>query len=105
MWYNLAADLIVAIHILYIMVVVVGLGLILIGLRRKWNWIRKPWFRVSHLVAILIVVFEVVFDRNCPLSVWDSQLRSLAGQSGSETTFIDRLLWFILFADAPSVVI
>ena len=101
MWYALAADLIVVIHILYVAYVVVGLGVILIGLRRKWIWVRNPWFRITHLVAILIVVYELMVKANCPLTTWEMQLRGTVGQPTNQTTFMDRLLSFILVADAP----
>jgi hypothetical protein len=101
MWYALAADAIVGIHILYVGYIVAGLVLILVGLRRKWNWVRNPWFRLTHLVAILIVIYEIIVRANCPLTTWEMQLRGVAGQPVNQTTFMDRLLSFILVADAP----
>jgi hypothetical protein len=100
MWHGLAA-LMVVVHILYVAYIVVGLGLIVAGLRRKWNWVRNPWFRFTHLLAILIVVYEIIVKTQCPLTVWEMQLRALAGHAVDQTTFMDRLLSFILFADAP----
>jgi|ERR1041385_4250596 hypothetical protein len=101
MWYALAADAVVVIHILYVAYIVVGLGLIVAGLRRRWNWIRNPWFRSTHLLAILIVVYEIIVKANCPLTTWEMHLRALAGQAVNQSTFMDRLLSFILFANAP----
>ena len=101
MWYALAADAIVGFHILYVAYIVAGLVLILVGLRRKWNWVRNPWFRLPHLVAILIVIYEIIVRANCPLTTWEMQLRGVAGQPVNQTTFMDRLLSFILVADAP----
>jgi hypothetical protein len=101
MWYGLAADLIVVVHILYVAYIVLGVWLIVAGLRRKWNWTRNPWFRFTHLLAILIVVYEIIVKAQCPLTVWEMQLRALAGQAVNQSTFMDRLLSFILFADAP----
>ena len=101
MWYALAADAIVGIHILYVAYIVAGLVLILVGRRRKWNWVRNPWFRLTHLVAILIVIYEIIVRANCPLTTWEMQLRGVAGQPVNQTTFMDRLLSFILVADAP----
>ena len=101
MWYALAADALVGIHILYVAYIVVGLVLILVGLRRKWNWVRNPWFRVTHLLAILIVIYEIIVRANCPLTTWEMQLRAMAGQAVNQATFMDRLLTFILVADAP----
>jgi hypothetical protein len=101
MWYALAADLIVVIHILYVAYIIVGLWLIVAGLRRRWNWTRNPWFRLTHLLAIMIVVYELIVKANCPLTTWEMQFRALAGQAVNQSTFMDRLLSFILFANAP----
>ena len=101
MWYGLAADLMVVVHMLYVAYIVVGLGLIVAGLRRKWNWVRNPWFRLTHLLAILIVMYEIIVKAQCPLTVWEMQLRGLAGQAVNQSTFMDRVLSFILVADAP----
>ena len=101
MWYALAADAIVVIHLLYVAYIVVGLVLIIVGLPRKWNWTRNPWFRVTHLLAILIVVYELIVKANCPLTTWEMQLRGVAGQPLDHSTFMDRLLSFILVANAP----
>ena len=53
MLYALLADLIVAIHIAYVVYVVGGLVVILIGEWRGRKWIRNPWFRDTHLLAIV----------------------------------------------------
>ena len=76
MWYGLAADLVVVVHILYVAYIVIGLWLIVAGLRRGWNWIRNPWFRSTHLLAILIVVYELIVKANCPLTTWEMRLRA-----------------------------
>jgi hypothetical protein len=78
-----------------------GLLLILVGWWRQWNWIRRPWFRFTHLAAILVVVLELIFGTNCPLTVWEVNLRALAGQPVSEATFIGRLLHYLLFVAVP----
>src|SRR5437763_9486221 len=101
MWFTLAADALVVIHILYVAYIVVGLVMILAGLRRRRTWIRNPWFRLTHLVAILIVIYEIIVKAKCPLTTWEMRLRAMAGQAVNQTTFMDRLLSFILVADAP----
>src|ERR1700704_4276602 len=101
MLYALLADLIVAIHITYVVYVVGGLVAILIGASRGRKWIRNPWFRVTHLLAILIVVMEVFLKLNCPLTTWENQARAAAQQPLDGSAFMDRLLTFILFGAAP----
>jgi multisubunit Na+/H+ antiporter MnhB subunit len=97
----LAADLIVVLHGAYVAFVVVGLVLILIGKGFGWRWVRNPWFRVAHLLAILIVAGEALFNIPCPLTVWETSLREQAGQTASEGTFIGSLVHNLLFIDAP----
>jgi hypothetical protein len=102
MLYRLLADSIVAIHIGYVFYIVIGVGLIFIGLWRKWRWIRNPWFRLTHFAAILIPVSELIFKTRCVLTVWEFQFRSLAGQPVTETTFMERLMHYVFFAVAPA---
>jgi hypothetical protein len=101
MWYSLLADTILAIHLAYVAYILLGLLLIWVGLKRRWNWVRRPWFRLTHLAAILIVVLELIFKTACPLTVWESALRSLAGQPVSEATFVGRLMNYLLFIMVP----
>jgi hypothetical protein len=101
MGYALLADLIVAVHVAYVSYVVVGQLAIVVGLLRRWEWVRNPWFRLTHLAAIAIVALEAIFDIECPLTVWERRLRGLAGQDVDQTTFIGRLLHDLIFWDAP----
>jgi len=101
MAYRLLADLIVAIHAAYVAFVVVGLLLILIGVVCGWRWVRNFWFRVAHLVAILIVAAEALLDVACPLTEWEYRLREWGGQTVSGGTFIGDLLHNLIFYDAP----
>lgn len=97
----LLADLIVAVHVAYVAFVVVGQLLILAGIARGWRWIRNPWFRTIHLIAIVIVAGESVLNVPCPLTTWEAQLRQRAGQTVSSGSFIGNLLHELLFFDAP----
>lgn len=101
MWYSLLADLVLAIHIAYVAYILLGLVLILVGWARNWNWIRNPWFRLTHFAAILIVVLELIFQTSCPLTIWEVSLRTSAGQTVSEATFIGRLMHYLLFVAVP----
>lgn len=97
----LSADLVVALHSAYVGFVVGGMALILIGIWRNWRWVRNPWFRISHLLAILIVVGESLLDIPCPLTTWEAELRQRAGQMTNGESFIGRCLHNLLFINAP----
>lgn len=98
MWYGIAADLMVGIHVAYVAYVILGQLAVIVAAPMKWEWARNPWFRYTHLLAIAIVAYEAVRGLRCPLTVWEEQLRELAGQTfaGSET-FMGRLLHDLLF--------
>jgi hypothetical protein len=101
MWYSFLADVVVAIHVGYVGYVVVGQLLIWLGLLFRWPWVRNPWFRWTHLVAILLVAAEAVFHIACPLTAWEKDLRGLAGQAVDDSTFVGRLLDSVLFLHLP----
>jgi hypothetical protein len=101
MFYALLADLVVAIHIAYVSYVIIGELAILLGLACKWQWIRNPWFRWTHLTAIGIVAVEAIVGITCPLTNWEEALRRWAGQKPSDMSFIGRILDDVLFYEAP----
>src|SRR4051794_1453249 len=107
MWYGYSADLLVAIHVAYVAYVIVGQLLIIVAAPMKWQWARNPWFRWTHLLAIGIVAVEAIQGWPCPLTVWEGQLRELAGQAfnGSES-FMGKLLHNVLFfPEVPQLVL
>jgi hypothetical protein len=101
-FYGLLADGVVLAHVAYVSFVVVGQLLIWLGWALGWSFARSRWFRSLHLLAIGIVVFEALFNIDCPLTVWEYQLRIAAGQDVTGATFMGRLLHGLLFYDAPA---
>ena len=98
--YGLFADAILVIHFLFVVFVVFGLALILIGLRARWSWVHNRIFRIAHLAAIGIVVLQAWLGQLCPLTIWENNLRRLAGQSAYEETFVEHWLHQVLFYQA-----
>ncbi len=98
----LAADAILALHALFVVFVVGGLVLIVLGGLLDWRWVRKLWFRVAHLVAIGVVVLQAWLGRICPLTTWEMALRADAGQGTYSGTFIGYWLGRLLYYDAPA---
>ena len=102
---SLYADLIVSIHFGYVIFVVGGLLVIILGGVLRWRFIRNFWFRVIHLAMILLVVFETLWGISCPLTDWEYELRIAAGQQNAASeSFIARLIQQIIFYDFPLIV-
>jgi Protein of Unknown function (DUF2784) len=95
----LLADLILAIHALFVAFVILGLVAVLIGKLRRWSWVRNWRFRLTHLAAIGIVIAESWLGMVCPLTEWESRSREAAGGNTYSSSFIQHWLHEILFYD------
>jgi len=100
--YWLAADLILVMHVAFVVFVVVGLLLICIGGPMQWRFVRNPWFRLTHLAAIAVVVLQVWLGSICPLTTWEMALRAKAGGATYDGAFIAHWLQGLLYYDAPA---
>ena len=87
MVYSLAADLLVLLHLAFIVFVVLG-GLLV------WRWWRVVFV---HLPA---VAWGVLLEFNgwlCPLTPWEQQLRQAAGEDGYSGSFIAHYLLPLIY--------
>jgi hypothetical protein len=100
LWARMLADFIVVFHASYVSFVVLGLVSILVGALLRWRWVRNFWFRMAHLAAIGVVVFESLAGIPCPLTVWESQLRRAAGQASYTGDFIGYWVHRLIFYQA-----
>ncbi len=101
-FYGLLADVLVFIHFLYVLFAVGGLVFILLGAACKWKGVRNPIFRTVHLIAVGLVALEAATGVDCPLTVWEFDLRHLAGQAVEQNiSFVARLVRLIIFYDLP----
>ena len=101
---ELAADIIVFFHLLYVLFTVGGLVLVLLGRVIGWQWIRNRVFRIIHLMASLFVAVEALLGAMCPLTTIEYILRQKAGQTvDNEISFVGRLIRAIIFYDFPAV--
>jgi hypothetical protein len=98
--YSLLADALLVIHFAFVVFVVFGFVLILLGLLARWSWVHNRKFRITHLVAIGVVVLQAWFGQLCPLTIWENELRRKAGQSGYTESFVEHWLHEVLFYQA-----
>jgi len=99
-FYLLAADVILIMHVLIVVFNVFGLILIVIGYFRKWSWVRNPWFRYAHVVAIGMVIVQSWLGVACPFTALEMVLRLKAGETVHSGTFISHWLESILYYQA-----
>ncbi|MFI5458987.1 MAG: DUF2784 domain-containing protein [Isosphaerales bacterium] len=100
LWARILADLIVVTHTAYVSFVVFGLAAILVGVALRWKWVRNAWFRAIHLFAIGFVVAESLVGIPCPLTVWERELRQMAGQTSYQGDFVGYWTHQLIFYQA-----
>jgi polyferredoxin len=102
MSYALFADLILVLHVGFVLFVVGGLVLIVLGNLRHWQWVNHWWFRLVHLGTIAAVVAETWLGWVCPLTTLEQWLRVGAGDTSYSGGFIEHWLQQLLYYDAPT---
>jgi hypothetical protein len=99
--YLFLADIIAIIHLGYVIYVILGFILIVVGIILRWKWIRNLPFRITHLLAIVGVACEALLGVNCPLTVLEFKLRYALNLSEKEGSFIGTIVGSLLFYNAP----
>jgi polyferredoxin len=99
--YQSLADAVLALHVAIVVFVVAGLVVVPWGNRLGWRWVNRPGFRIAHLGAIAVVVAEAWLGLVCPLTTFEMWLRTQAGASAYDGSFIEHWLQRLLYYDAP----
>ena len=99
--YALAADTLLVLHFLFVIFIVLGLFLVLVGRLLLWHWVRNIWFRMAHLLGIGVVVLQSWFGVICPMTEWEMNFRSKAGETAYDGSFLAHWLSQLLYYQAP----
>ena len=87
MLFRIAADLVLAIHFLFIAFVVLG-GLLVL---------RYRWMLLIHVPAAVWGAYIEIAGRVCPLTIWENRFRRSAGESGYADSFIEHYLLPVIY--------
>jgi cytochrome c biogenesis protein CcdA len=90
--YLLLSRITAFVHLLYVVFVCLGLIYIYFGFILKLKSIRNIYFRVFHLIAMIIVAIQQYFALNCPLTLLEKKLLILAGKETYSGAFIPHML-------------
>jgi hypothetical protein len=99
--FRILSDLVLLLHASFVVFVVLGLVLVFWGRIRSWRWVRNPWFRWVHLLAIGIVVAQTWLGMLCPLTILENVLRRQAGDAVYTGSFVAHWLGVLLYYEAP----
>lgn len=89
MWYRLGADLVLLLHLVFVLFVMTG-GFLLL------KWPRLAWL---HLPAAIWGAVVEYTGWICPLTPIENTLRAMAGQSTHASDFIGRYLLPLMYPE------
>lgn len=101
-FWPMLADVVLLVHVLFVAFVLFGLVLVLVGGWLRWRWVRDPWFRLSHLIAIVFVAIQTWLDMVCPLTTLEMAWRAGSGGTVYAGSFIGHWLQELLYYQAPN---
>ena len=87
MWFRLAAEVVLSLHLALILFAVLGALLF-----RWWRW--TP---LIHLPLATWAIYIEVTGRTCPLTFLENYLRVRAGQAGYPESFIEHYLLAVVY--------
>lgn len=87
MWYHIAADLVMVVHLLFI-------GFVVGGVFLAWRWPRVVW---AHLPAVAYGALVEFVGFTCPLTLLENDLRRRAGEAGYRGGFIAHYLVRVIY--------
>src|ERR1700754_1670015 len=99
--YRLFADAVLLLHFGIVVFVVGGLVLVVAGNMLGWSWVNRLWFRLTHVLAIGVVVAQAWLGQVCPLTTLESWLRLRAGYRPYSKSFIEHWVQQLLYYEAP----
>jgi hypothetical protein len=90
MIYRALADIVVALHLAFVLFVALGGFLAL-------KWPRAAWFHIPAALWGALIEFA---GWECPLTPLENWLRRLGGEAGYQTSFIERYLLPVIYPAA-----
>jgi hypothetical protein len=87
MMYRLLADMVLVLHLAFVLWVVLGWLAV-----RRWRWVMWLHLRFAAYGALIELV-----GWQCPLTPLEQHLRRLGGEAGFEGGFIEHYLEFLLY--------
>lgn len=97
----LLADALLALHVGVVLFVVGMLPLVLVGGVRGWAWVRRFRLRLTHVLLMVFIAGQTWLGQLCPLTVWEQDLRRIAGEASYRESFIEHWLSRLLYWEAP----
>lgn len=89
MGYRIAADVVLIVHLAFVLAVVLG----------GFAWLRWRLAPVVHLPVAGWGAYVELTGRTCPLTTWENALLEAAGESGYDESFVAHYLLAVLYPE------
>jgi len=100
--YTVLANSVLFAHATFVVFVVLGVPIVVLGGYMNWQWVRLRWLRILHLAGIGIVAAQAWLGVICPLTTLELWLRQKAGLATYSGSFIEHWLHELVYWNLPS---
>ena len=85
-------------HLGVVLFNIFGLVAVPLGAWLRWRFVRGFWWRLLHLLSLLVVALQALLGRACFLTLWQSALEDRAGGAPPPmiATWINRIIYWPL---------
>jgi len=97
----LIADIVMVIHFMFIVFLVGGQILMMIGYHRNWKWATSRVLRGIHIACTLYVIVQAWAGQWCPLTLLENRFRQSAGHQTYSSSFIQDWVGRLIYYDLP----
>ena len=101
MTYGLLGDIVAGVHAAWVLAVVLGLVLFLVGAARGWKWVGNRWVRGIHLAMIALVISRATIWDECPLTTWERDLRAMSVPGTDQASALGQFFHDIIHPPLP----
>jgi len=92
----MAAISVLALHLAIIAFNIAGCVLVPLGAWRGWRWVRGFWWRLAHLLSLVVVAAQALLGHACFLTIWQGDLAGAAHVQPLIAAWVNRVIYWPL---------
>ena len=90
------SEIVLLFHFCVFLFVILSFFLIPLGYYQKWDWVKNKYYRLIHLILMVIIFIETILGFMCPLTLLENFLRNNIEINNKITQIIHQIMYWDL---------
>ena len=90
------SEIVLLFHFCIFLFITLSFFLIPLGYYLKWEWVKNKYYRLIHLVLMVIIFIETILGFMCPLTILENFLRNDIEINNKITQIIHQIMYWDL---------